>query len=371
MKILHLLYESKGDYFGIGGVGIRAYEIYTRLKDRHDITLVCKKYPGARNADIDGLRHIFVGAESKSLTKTLLSYAFHSALFVKKHQREFDVIIEEFSPAVPTSLHMFCRRPCILQIQGYTGILYFRKYNPVYALFLYLSERFRPRFYNNLIFVTQETERKLFLNKKKHIAVIPNGISQDLLKTPVSQGTYLLYYGRIDIYGKGLDILLKAYREFVRSFPDIRLVVAGDGRDRKIFEEKIKTLPDQVRKHIEMVGWISDDKKPEVISNGICAIFPSRHEVQGICVLEAMACGKPVIVSDIHELAYVPENGSGISFRTGDSSALAEAMKKILRSNDRQAMGQKGRDWVRNFTWDTIALQYEKYLQDVISKNEQ
>ena len=47
MKILHLLYESKGDYFGIGGVGIRAYEIYRRLKDRHDITLLCKKYPGA------------------------------------------------------------------------------------------------------------------------------------------------------------------------------------------------------------------------------------------------------------------------------------------------------------------------------------
>jgi len=124
-------------------------------------------------------------------------------------------------------------------------------------------------------------------------------------------------------------------------------------------------LPGQVRKNIEMPGWISHDRKTEVISKAISAIFPSRHEVQSIAVLEAMACGKPVIVSDIQEFAYVTEIGSGISFRTGDSSALAEAMKKILRSNDRRAMGQKGRDWVRNFTWDRIADQYEKFLKSV------
>ena len=118
MKILHLPYESKGDYFGIGGVGIRAYEIYKYLKDKHDITLLCKKYPGAQNKEIEGLRHIFVGTESKSLTKTLLSYAYHAAMFVKKHADEFDIIIEEFSPAIPTFLHAFTKKPVILQIQG-------------------------------------------------------------------------------------------------------------------------------------------------------------------------------------------------------------------------------------------------------------
>ncbi len=84
MKILHLLYESKGDYFGIGGVGIRAYEIYRHLRDRHDITLLCKKYLGAKDGEINGLRHVFVGTESKSLMKTLLSYAYQSTVFVKK-----------------------------------------------------------------------------------------------------------------------------------------------------------------------------------------------------------------------------------------------------------------------------------------------
>jgi glycosyltransferase involved in cell wall biosynthesis len=366
MKILHLLYESKGDYFGIGGVGMRAYEIYRLLKDRHDITLLCKKYPGAEDKEIDALRHIFVGSETRSLLKSLLSYAWQAECFVRRYGDEFDIVVEEFSPAIPTILPWtFKTRPVILQVQGFTGRLYFRKYNPAFALFLCLSERVRPHCYDSFIFASRETEKKLFSNKKNHSVVIPNGISAELLQTPVSRGTYLLYYGRIDVYGKGLDLLLKAYREFVCSFPDIKLIVAGDGRDMPQFQEQIRTLPGQIQKQIALLGWISDEKKPEVIGNAICAIFPSRHEVQGICVLEVMACGKPVIVSSIPEFSYVTENRAGISFRTGDHTALTEAMKEILHGNDRNVMGQSGRNWVTDFTWDRIARQYEDFLRDV------
>lgn len=118
MKILHLLYESKGDFFGIGGVGVRAYQIYKRIQERHDITLLCKKYPGADDGNIDGLRHIFEGIESENLTKTLLSYAYHASRFVKRHAEEYDVIVEEFSPAIPTFFHAFVKKPVVLQVQG-------------------------------------------------------------------------------------------------------------------------------------------------------------------------------------------------------------------------------------------------------------
>ncbi|HXX53528.1 MAG TPA: glycosyltransferase, partial [Thermodesulfovibrionales bacterium] len=149
MKILHLLYESEGDYFGIGGVGMRAYSIYGYLKERHDVTLLCKNYPGAADGERMGLTHRFVGAESRSLTRVLLSYASHAAQFVRKHGNEYDVIIEDFSPAIPTFLHTLTRTPVILQLQGYTGRLYFRKYNPFYASILYASESLRPRCYDH------------------------------------------------------------------------------------------------------------------------------------------------------------------------------------------------------------------------------
>ena len=98
MKILHLLYESKGDYFGIGGVGIRAYEIYRYLKDHHEVTLLCRKYPGAANGEKEGLRHIFVGEESESLTKTLLAYAYYAAKYVRRHGMSMILSLRIFLP---------------------------------------------------------------------------------------------------------------------------------------------------------------------------------------------------------------------------------------------------------------------------------
>jgi glycosyltransferase involved in cell wall biosynthesis len=362
MKILHLLYESKGDPFGIGGVGIRAYEIYRRIQERHEVTLLCKKYPGARDGKAEGLRHIFVGTESRSLTKTLLSYAYRASQFVKRNGLEYDIVIEEFSPGIPTFYQRSIRTPVVLQVQGYTGILYFRKYNPFYAAVLSLSEVLRTGFYNNFIFVNPEMMKKFYLKREKHSAVIPNGISSELLDIPDDERDYILYIGRIDVYGKGLDILLDAYGEFFRSFPGIRLVIAGDGRDRERFQSILMKLPEEIRKHIELTGWVSDEKKNSVFSKALFVIFPSRHEVQPIAVLEAMGSGKAVLVSDIPEFRFVKDIGAGTKFETGDAGSLGRAMKDLLTHRERKEMGQRGREWVKHYTWDKIALRYEEFL---------
>ena len=368
MKILHLLYESEGDYFGIGGVGIRAYEIYKYLKERHDITLVCKKYPGAGDGERAGLMHRFVGAESRSLTRTLLSYASHAVQFVRTHGNEYDVIIEDFSPAIPTFLHAFTLKPTILQIQGYTGRLYFRKYNPLYAVTLYTLELLRPRCYDEFIFVNHETAKRFRVGSKKHSHIIPNGVAPELLNMPPNEGNYILYLGRIDIYGKGLDILLNAYVKLLEEFPGVRLVIAGDGKDREPFRGKLGVLPREVRNNIELPGWVSGDIKSETIRSASFAVFPSRHEVQPIAVLEAMACGKAVIVSDIPEFGFVRDAKAGMSFRTGDARSLFQSMKNMMTHDERKEMGQKGRDLVKAFTWDKIALRFEEVLSVTVKK---
>jgi glycosyltransferase involved in cell wall biosynthesis len=368
LKILHLLYESKGDYFGIGGVGIRAYEIYRYLRNDHDITLLCKKYPNAEDREIEGLRHIFVGTESKSLTRTLLSYAYHAALFVKKYGDNFDIIVEDFSPAIPTFLHAFTKKPVVLQIQGHTGALYFRKYNPFYALTLYALELLRPGFYDDFILINPETARKLRLGRKKRTQIISNGVSRELLDALPEEGRYILYIGRIDIYGKGLDILVKAYREFHASFPHLRLVIAGDGRDRETFQAELMKLPREVKDSIELVGWVSGDQKTEVIRKSLFCVFLSRHETQSICVCESLACGKAVILSDIPEFLVYKEAGAGVISSSGNASSLAQTMRDLTSSSEREEMGKRGREWVRTYTWDKIALEYEEFLCRVLEK---
>lgn len=369
MKILHLLYESKGDCFGIGGVGTRAYEIYKYLKDRHDIILLCKKYPGAKDGEIDGIRHLFAGSESPGLTKTLLSYAARAAMYVREHGEEFDVIVEEFSPAIPTFLHSYTKRPVVLQVQGYTGRLYFKKYNPAYALVLCCMEQLRPRLYNNLILLNKETGGKIPVKKNGLIEIIPNGVSPELLDAEPFDGDYILYLGRLDVYGKGIDLLIKAYAEFAGLYPYIRLVIAGDGRDADDFKAMLMRLPEGVRKNIEAPGWVSGNKKRELIRGALYVVFPSRHEVQPIAVLEAMAAGKAVVVSGIPEFNFVTENKAGISFKSGDAAGLAGSMKGMMASADRREMGGKGRSIVRDYTWDKIAAEFEGFLEGIISRH--
>jgi glycosyltransferase involved in cell wall biosynthesis len=368
VRILHLLYESEGDSFGIGGVGKRAYAIYQYLKERHDITFLCKKYPGVRDGARNGLRHLFVGTESRSFTKTLLSYAYHAVQFVKKHDHEFDIIVEEFSPAIPTFLHRFTEKPIVLQVQGYTGKLYFRKYNLLYGAFLYAMERLRPPLYGSFIFVSYETLKKFSLREGKLMDIIPNGVAPQLLNISHDEGHDILYLGRIDIYGKGLDLLLDAYAEFTREFPLIKLIIAGDGRDRDEFKAMLKRLSDDVQKNIKLMGWISDDEKTEILGRALFIVQPSRHETQSIVSLEALASGKAVIVSDIPELGYVTRNGAGISFRSGDAGSLAQSMKTLMMSRERRAMGERGRNMMRDSTWDKIALRYEQFLYTVLER---
>jgi hypothetical protein len=80
-----------------------------------------------------------------------------------------------------TFLHAFTKKPLVLQIQGHTGSLYFRKYNPVYAFLLAALERLRPRFYEIFIVISERTAEKLSLPRRKNIAVISNGMSPELL----------------------------------------------------------------------------------------------------------------------------------------------------------------------------------------------
>ncbi|MGD1075070.1 MAG: glycosyltransferase family 4 protein [Thermodesulfovibrionales bacterium] len=366
LKILHLLYESKGDPFGVGGVGMRAYAIYAHLRERHDITLLCKKYPGAHDGEIDGLKHLYVGTESKNFTKTLLSYAYHASRFVRKYGHEFEIIIEEFSPAIPTFLGLFRKRPLVLQIQGYTGKHYFEKYNLFYSGILYLFERFLPLFYKNIIVVSEAAGRRYHLESRdKNVTVLSNGVERECLLHEPEESNYILYLGRIDIHHKGLDLLLSACANLFSIFPHIRLLIAGDGRDAEQFLAMLKELPASVRQNITMTGWVDGQRKMLLLRDALFVVVPSRYETQGIVALEAMACGKAIVSSDIPELNYIPSNGAGIAFPSGDAGALASAMKDLILRSDRSLMGQKGREWVTELTWDRIAMRYENFLYAV------
>lgn len=370
MKILQLIYESIGNPFGFGGAGVRAYEIYKRLRDRHDITLVCMKYPGARDGEIEGLRHIFLGAESDSLARSVLAYTVRTASFVKKYGADFDIIVENFLPSTPFFSMLFTKTPVVLQVQGIMEKHSIKKFNPLYSVPMYIGERFYPGLYGRFIFVSDVTREKVMAGMSKRPAicsVIPNGINEEFLEATPWEGDYILFLSRIDVYTKGLDLLLDAFEIISHEFPELRLVLAGYEFDR--FSRLAASYPDSLKKRIEYAGFVTGAEKVKLLSGARLFVLPSRHESLPISVLEAAACGKPVIVSDIPELDFVQKESFGLSFPSGSVEGLADKMRLLLlNGSQRKDMGIKAREFAGRFLWDQIAVQFEEALLCVCSE---
>ena len=367
MKILQLIYESLGSPFGFGGAGVRAYEIYKRLKDRHDITLLCMKYPGAKDGEIEGLRNVFVGAESKSLIKSVLAYTIQAGNFVRRYGNDFDVIVENFLPSTPFFSMFLTKTPVVLQVQGIIEKHSFKKFNPFYSIPMYIVERFYPKIYDRFIFVSDITKEKVMSRVKRGVklcCVIPNGINKELLSISPEDGDYILFFSRIDLYTKGLDLLIRSFEKVIAEYPKMKLILAGYEFDR--FDKLVSACPSNVKEKIEYAGFVTGGEKVRLLSKARICVLPSRHESSPISVLEAAACGKPVIVSDIPELDFVQKEGFGVSFPSGSEDGLTEKMKILLRDDkQREAMGRRGREFSSKFLWDHSAIQFEDALNNV------
>ena len=370
MKILQIIYESPGCLFGFGGAGVRAYEIYKRLKDRHDITLLCMKYPGAEDGEREGLKHVFVGTESRSLTRSVLAYTMRAAQFVRKHADNFDVIIENFLPSTPFFSKFLTRKPVILQVQGIMEKHSLKKFSPLYSLPMYAVEQFYPGLHDRFIFVSDITKKKIMERVKRQVIschVIPNGIGEELLNVVPEERDYILFLSRIDIYTKGLDILIKAFEKLSNHYPSLKLILAGYEFDK--VDTLLSGMKPSLREGIQYAGFVSGEEKIDLLSKAKLFVMPSRHESSPISILEAAACAKPVIVSDIPELGFVSESGFGLSFPSGSIDGLAANIDLLLREAEtRAAMGRKGREYAGQFLWDGIALQFENMLQYAVNQ---
>jgi glycogen(starch) synthase len=356
VKILHFIYDHTGNPWVGGGGAVRAYELNRRLAERHDITIVCGKYPGTNDYDEGNLKIRFVGTHRDNYVFSTFLYAFHAALFLKKYQERADIIIEDFAPYNPTFSKHLAPCPSVIQVHHREGTNLIKRYFLLGLPFMFI-EQFYPRSFRNSITVSEASRTKFGL---RDAVVIPNGIDSALLETVPSDDNYIAFLGRIQIHNKGLDTLIDAL-----TFTDSKVAFAGRGRD----EERLNVLAKnkKVIEKINLRGHLSEQEKADFLSRSTFLVLSSRYEGQGIVLLEAAACAKPVIVSDIPELMFAVEAGFGLSFRTGDAEDLAEKMNILARDETlRREMGKKGREYAKAFTWDRIAERYEEYLTEVV-----
>ncbi|MGH2537159.1 MAG: glycosyltransferase family 4 protein [Candidatus Promineifilaceae bacterium] len=179
-------------------------------------------------------------------------------------------------------------------------------------------------------------------------------IAPILARHGLTAGGYILHVGTLEPR-KNLVRLLEAYRSLRRENPVApKLVLAG--RQGWAADEILAALraPD-LAGHVHWLGPAASDDLPALYNGAVMLVLPSLYEGFGLPALEAMACGRPVIASNLSSLPEVVGD-AGLLVDPADSQAIAAAMQALLARPDWQAeLGRAGRKRAQAFTWQRAA----------------
>lgn len=150
----------------------------------------------------------------------------------------------------------------------------------------------------------------------------------------------LLFVGRIAPV-KGLRLLIEAMTALVDEIPELRLILVGDGTDRKVIEAAARPLGDKVR----FTGYLSQAEVATTLRTADICVLPSFAEGVPVFLMEALASRKPVIATQVAGVGELVENGqSGLLVPPGDVGSLITAIRTLASNPERRhKMGDIGR----------------------------
>lgn len=371
MKVLELI-----PYFypagALGGPGFQVFQLTKELvKCGNEVTVCTSDTLGRGNRLEPPLERNLDGVEVKYFRKILFKNFYITPKlisFLKSRLRDFDVIhMHEFRTFQNVSAY--------LTDQNVPFLLSCRGSYPTYFQKTVLKKVFDILIGNNIlessrkIIASSEIEKGHFPSYLKHkVEIIPNSIDLNEFRNLPEEGTFrkryrigrgqlILYLGRIH-RTKGIDVLVKS----LKSTKNATLVVVGhDDGHLNHLKSLIKKL--DLSKRVVFTGYLKGSEKLSALVDCDVLILPSisEHESFGNVVLEAVACGKPVVVSDKCGVSsFVERFNFGEVVDAGDIAGLGTAIKRTLSGAKRCDFRNIGK-----FSIDKIVNDYIKLYSEV------
>jgi phosphatidylinositol alpha-mannosyltransferase len=205
--------------------------------------------------------------------------------------------------------------------------------------------------------------------------IIPNGIDTEHFRldgparNEFSDGKInILFVGRLE-QRKGLGYLLNACARVKHSFSNFRLIVVGPGTVLRLRYEKLVEKM-ELDDNVVFAGFVPSDELPSYYRTADIFCAPATGgESFGIVLLEAMACGKPVVATSIQGYASVLNNREeGLLVPPQDKDSLAKALLTLLHDKSlRLQMGSKGIVKAEKYSWPNVARQVMDYYNSLLS----
>ena len=347
---------------------------FTRMG--HEVKIIA---PASKAVSNLGDRFILIGKPrpipvSGSIARITISPWLSSRIKATLDQEKFDVIHlhEPLMPMLCTTVLRLSNRPNMGTFHASGARSWYNYGTPLAKLLL--SKWFRKL--DGKIAVSELAMDCINKHFPGYYNIIPNGVDLEHFSPDVSPidefcdgKLNILFAGRLE-KRKGLNYLLKAYKQVKQEIPDSRLIVVGPGiRLRRKYEKQVKRSD---LKDVVFVGYVSDDELPRYYKTADIFCAPATGwESFGIILLEAMAVGKPIVASNVEGYASLITHGAeGWLVPPRDEQALAQSLITLLRDEPlRQEMGAKGRLKAQDFAWENIAQRILDYYTRVLSES--
>lgn len=343
-----------------GGAEVYVHEIAKRwVKDGHRVMLFCGNDQKSKmNEIVDGVNIIRRGG-----FYTVYLWVF--LYYIMRLRSKFDVIVD-CENGIPFFTPLFSRLPKILVVFHVHSEV-FKKHLifPFSTLAIFLEGKLMPFLYRSANIATVSASSKADIVKmgwadKGRIEVLNPGIDHKSYKrTKKSPVPLVVYIGRLKHY-KNVDVAINAFSLVANKYKEARLAIAGKGEEERYLKSWVRRL--NIGDKVNFLGYISDGEKIKLLGRAWVVIQPSSFEGWGITVIEANACGTPVVASKIKGLTdSVVDGVTGILTPVGNPVIAARALESFIADYKfRKYMSANAHKWSLNFSWRKTANEFMK-----------
>jgi len=380
----------------LGSIPTWTYEVARRLAQNYDVIVYSRRGFSRKKVEVEqriqyrsllawgfikviNLFAKFDDAKSPLFASSLynLMYALQVAKDLRRQQcdlvhihnfSQFVPIIRAFNPKIKIVLHMHCE--WLTQLNSTMIAKRLHKVDLIVGCSEYITNKVRKKF-------PQFASRCQTIYNGVNIAPSEQNYN---ITTKTNIDKNLLFVGRISPE-KGLHILLDAFQQVAWHYPEVQLEIVGPEAVAPLEyivalsdEDKVKDLavfypesylsqlqtrlPSELASQVRFTGFVPYSQLHKHYLNADVLINPSLSEAFGMSLAEAMAAEIPVVAARVGGMTEVVAEGkTGLLFESGDASALAEVLLRLLSDKQlRKSMGKAGRQRVLElFSWDQIA----------------
>ena len=208
-----------------------------------------------------------------------------------------------------------------------------------------------------------------FVKKSLPIDIVYCGVDSKMynpgLPNPYTNGKPQLLFVGVLYPHKNVTELIKMIKKLKSKYPQINLQIVGDGEDYSNLEQKIKKF--DLNDNIQLLGKISSEEL--ILRYSSCDIYvtASKHEMLDIPVIEAMSCGKPVVISDLDaHKELIEQSKAGLIFSLEKTQELSDKVVEVYENIEKYK--KKGRDFAVENDWNTVSQKIAKIYDEEIGK---